>query len=373
MAKGRRASGDGSIYQRTDGRWVASAEVGLPGTKRRRRSFVRKTRESARQALLEAQRAGLVRSSSPPETSGTVKALIEEFIADRAHRVKPKTLQQYRDINRLHIAPYLGNAKVDSFTADAAARLLDHDLVRAKVSASNRRVVRVLLHAAFKMAVRRRRREYNPIEGTDPVRVPRQRMQVWTEQEARAFLEHAAGDWYEHMFVIALNTGLRPGEQVGLQWSDVDLKNNTIHIQQQIQELKGGELHYDEIKTSTGRRAIYLPKAARSALIAQRERLLSLGIQSKWCFPNTEGGASRWNNIRRRSFFPIMQAAGVRRIRPYDLRHTFATLHLSGGTPIKVVSEMLGHASVTITADVYMHVLPHMQREAAERMDRAIG
>jgi integrase len=182
--------------------------------------------------------------------------------------------------------------------------------------------------------------------------------------------------------VVALSTGLREGELLALRWRDITLPltgDGSLRVQHTL-HWRDGIMSLEEVKTDAGRRQIHLSAYASDAL--SQHRLRQLAEQSKagevWrnqdlVFCTTIGGAIHKSNFRRQSFARIVAAAGVPYIRPYDMRHTAATMLLLAGIHPKVVSEMLGHSSVMITLTVYSHVLPMIQREAAVVMNRLLG
>jgi len=169
------------------------------------------------------------------------------------------------------------------------------------------------------------------------------------------------------LYIAAVTTGLRQGELLGLQWEDVDLRSSRIAVRHTLQNDRG-KLTLENTKNSKGRR-IEIPQITLTALKAHRERLLAQGLRSSlWVFPDTKGGPMRKDNLLRR-FKAVLKSAGLPAIRFHDLRHTAATLMLLQGVHPKVVQEMLGHSSIALTLDTYSHVVPSMQREAADKID----
>jgi integrase len=175
---------------------------------------------------------------------------------------------------------------------------------------------------------------------------------------------------------------MREGELLALRWRDVALPevgDGSLRVQHTL-HWRDNVMSIEEVKTETGRRQIHLSAHATEALKQhalrqrqEREKLGPIWRDNDLVFCNTVGGAIHVSNFRRQSFAPLVKAAGVPYIRPYDMRHTAATLLLLAGIHPKVVSEMLGHSSVTITLTIYSHVLPMIQRAAAEAMNRLLG
>jgi integrase len=194
----------------------------------------------------------------------------------------------------------------------------------------------------------------------------------------RRFLEKAQGDRLEALYVLAVTCGMRLGELLALRWGDLDLENGYLMVQRTLRFSKG-TWSYTEPKTAHGRRKIILTSVACEALRRHRahqatERL-ALGpiwTNTELVFTDEVGQPLRGITVYRDRFVPLCKRADVPTIRFHDLRHTAATLLLLQGVNAKVVSEMLGHASVTITLSLYAHVLPDMQKDAAAALDRLL-
>jgi integrase len=177
---------------------------------------------------------------------------------------------------------------------------------------------------------------------------------------------------------VAVTTGLRQGEILGLKWSDLDWDTRRIHVQRQVQRRKGEGLVFCEPKSASGRRVIVLGQSTIDKLreyknIQQHERMLA---GDKWqehdlMFPSPIGKPLDPSNIVK-AYKHSLKAAGLPEIRFHDLRHSAATLMLQQGINPKIVQERLGHSDISLTLNTYSHVLPHMQEEAAEKMDELL-
>ena len=186
----------------------------------------------------------------------------------------------------------------------------------------------------------------------------------------------ARGDRLEALFVVAVTCGLRLGELLGLRWGDIDLEARRLTVRRQLQRARDGSgLVFSPTKNKKNR-TIRLGNHGIEALKAHRqrqseERRLAKGLlpESDLVFVTTQGTPLDPSNLVARSFKPLLRRAGLPDIRFHDLRHVCATLLLSQGVSVKVVQEVLGHSSVSVTMDVYSHVLPDMQEKAAAAMD----
>ncbi len=234
------------------------------------------------------------------------------------------------------------------------------------------------VHGALQQAVRWSLISRNPASAVRGPKVERPVIHPFTADQVRVLMAAASGDPLEPLYLTAVTTGMRSGELLGLQWQDVDLDAARIQVRRTLYRLNRG-WWVGEPKTSAGRRAIALTASAVDALrthrLRQAEALLAVAIRigpESLVFADRFGGPLNGFHLTERQFKPLLRRAGLPVIRFHDLRHTAATLLLAQGINPKVVAEMLGHASVKVTLDVYSHVLPTMQEEAARRLDAAL-
>jgi integrase len=196
-------------------------------------------------------------------------------------------------------------------------------------------------------------------------------MKIWTQAECARFLEVAKDNRYYPLFATALYTGLRQSELLGLRWPDVNFDSATVVVQQTL-EKSGLEPRFGTPKTAKSRRTVPLPAdlvaILRTWKAAQNTERLVLGPDYRdfgLVFTIAGGGPIQRQNLARRDFARLIAAAGVPKIRFHDLRHSHASLLLAANVNPKIVSERLGHNGIGITLDTYSHVLPTLQREAA--------
>jgi integrase len=187
----------------------------------------------------------------------------------------------------------------------------------------------------------------------------------------------AAEDRFHALWVVLLRTGMRPGEALALRWSDLSDGRLTIH--RTLVNGAGVGRVFETPKTNKSRRGVSIDKSTQAALAAHRKRQieerLRMGAEYKdqgLIFATIYGGPLNRDAISRR-FKKLVRKAGLPDLRMYDLRHSQATLMLAAGVPLKVISERLGHANISMTADIYMAVLPDMQQQAAESMERLLS
>jgi len=289
-------------------------------------------------------------------------------------KVRPKTWMGYRSLLHNHIRPALGArplAKIKPLEVQQAFQ----DMIDRGLSARTIEYTRMVLRQAFKQAIQWRLLTFNPCDGVQIPRRQRREMQALSPEQARRFLVVARGTRYGMLFELAITTGLRPSEYLALKWEDIDFERGTLSVVRSLDAMPGGGYRLEETKTRNSRRVVKLLPGVLRALLEHRQAQQRLREEAgeRWneqgfVFTNAEGGPLDGHNLSSRHLRRILKEAGLPQIRLYDLRHTAATLALSAEVPVKVVSEMLGHSSVALTLDVYSHVLPHMQEDAARRM-----
>jgi integrase len=188
------------------------------------------------------------------------------------------------------------------------------------------------------------------------------------------------GERFEALYVLAISTGMRQGELLGLRWRDIDSEGRSLRVTGSIQYVPGHGLSVSSPKTRSSRRRVMLSRIAADALDRRREAQKQERAHSgeKWedqdfVFTSRDGKPIYATNVVNRSFPKVLAAAGLPQIRFHDLRHTAASLLLGQGVHPKIVSEMLGHTSIGITLDLYSHATPAIQREATAAFDRLLG
>jgi integrase len=366
----RRGRHEGSIFQRKDGRWCATLSLGAIGERKyQRKSFYGDTKQDVLAKLLRF-RSGQPETVEREARNLTVGKFLRRWLDDAAKpKVRAKTLALYEGVVKKHIEPRLGPTPIATLSpghVQSTYAALERD------GASKRMVelVHAILHRAFHVAVRWGWMLRNPCAAVDRPRVDPKPARVLDATQVRAFLKKASKDPLHALYVLAIATGLRFGELLALRWEDVDLPERYLVVKRTMLEV-GGKLEIGEPKTPAGRRRVDLPDFAVAALKKHHKAALNRkrgGSMLVFCDRN--GGPLRQSNVTRRLFQPILTAAKVPTIRFHDLRHTAATLLVMQGVHPKVVQERLGHSRVDVTLDTYSHVLPSMQRDAADQLDR---
>jgi integrase len=295
-------------------------------------------------------------------------------------RLRYRTYEDYVSWLQRYVREPLGQRKLSELRALDIQKLYS-EMQERGLSARTVRYTHAILSSALKQAVRWGMLSRNPAELVQLPKQQRQEMRALSPLETKRFLDAVAATRHATLFQFAVTTGMRPEEYLGLQWKDLDFKAGTAIVQRVVvYRQKGGGWQFTEPKTSRSRRTIPLPVSIVRALHdhkrQQNEHRLLLGPE--WqnhdlVFCTELGTPLNLQNLTQRHFKPALRQAGLSEsVRLYDLRHTCATLLLQAGENPKVVSERLGHASITLTLDVYSHVLPDMQKAAAEKLERML-
>jgi integrase len=376
-----RANGDGDVFPRKNkaGK-ITSYRGAYVGPDGKRRYVSGKTKEEARKALRQARgdaERGLVFDADNLKLGEYLDRWLSDSVSDT---VKATTFERYEQITRLHLKPALGRVKLKALTP-AHVRGLYREKLEAGLSARTVRYIHTTLHKALKQAVMDGLIPRNATESVKPPQPSREEMCPLTPEQAKLLLKvaHETGDRLEALYVLAIHTGLRQGELLGLKWDDVDLEDGSLQVRRTLTITKNGPL-FTSPKTTGSRRSVKLTSHAIEAVRHHLERQLgeidrvgSLWSENGLMFASEMGESLNRHNLTRRSFKPLLKRAGLPQIRFHDLRHTCATLLLTRNVNPKIVSEMLGHSSIAITLDTYSHVLPNMRDQAAAAMEEALS
>jgi integrase len=373
----KRGNGEGSITRRKDGLYMARYTVET-ATGTARKTLYGKTRKEAGEKLTEAL-ANAQKGITADAGAMTVGAFIERWLEDSVRgSVRQSTYQRDESLCRIHIVPALGKKKLKNLNAADVQRFYRAKLDSGLSSATVHKL-HVILHKALGQARRWGLVPRNVADDVDLPKVHKVEVRPLTKEQARGLLETARGDRLEALYVVAVQCGLRQGELLALRWEDIDLETRTLQVRRTITR-DGGKHAVGPTKTAKGRRTVRLTQDATEALQGHLERQLVEIDKAgeKWqenglVFCTGKGTLINPTNLRRRSLTPLLQRAGLPPITFHQLRHTAATILLLKNVNPKIVSEMLGHATIAITLDTYSHVLPNMQHSAVAAMEEAFS
>lgn len=378
MAK--RGNGEGSIYQRKeDGKWVGSMTL----DNGKRKVFYGKTRKEVKEKLMKAlqeQQQGTLITAGP--------ITVEQFLTDwleNTHRrqIRPRTYERYREALYLHLIPSLGQHQLQKLTVEhlqafftqkekeglAPATIINHHSV---------------LHNALDTAVKRGLIVRNVCDLATLPRKKHYEIQSLTAEQAQTLLTTLRGHRWEALFTLALATGLRRGEILGLKWQDINMTTGTLHVRRILSRVptqtpERNHVYVEaEPKTQKSRRSVVIAPFALEVLkqhrIQQLKEKLKAGIawqDHDYVFCTSIGTCLNPNNVVA-ELKKLLVKAELPNIRFHDLRHSAATLLLTAGVHPKIVQEILGHTQISMTMDIYSHVLPGMQQEAMNKLNDAL-
>jgi integrase len=372
MAK-RRGNNEGSIYRRKDGYWVGQYGVHT-ATGLKTRYIYGKRREEVREKLAKAiaDRDGGVLVD---HQNMSVNDFFEQWLRDSVKgSVRASTHASYKRQVARYVIPALGHVKLTKLTP-AHVQHLYREMQDRGLSARTVQYTHAVLHRALKQAKRWGMVNINAAENVDRPQLKREEIRPLDRDQTRRLLEAAAGDRLRAFYVVAVSTGLRPGELLALRWSDVDLDAGKLRINRTL-----SQGHFTTPKTPRSRRKVELSNTAQAALKAHRKSQLEERMRRAafWqdqdlVFPSTVGTPLSHRNVVR-SFKALLVRAGLPAdTRLYDLRHTCATLLLNSNVHPKYVQELLGHASIAQTLDTYSHVIEGMDGGIRGVIDSALG
>jgi len=375
----------GHIRKRGRESWTVVLQVGRDPLTGKRRQLWRTVKGTKRDAEALLVRLLHERDTGIDIQPGriTLGQFLERWLDDYAsHNVAPRTFERYAGIVRKHLLPALGRIPLSKLRPQHIQAYYSEALRTGRASGrapglSARTVLHHhrLLREALQHAVRWQVIALNPTVAAEPPRPSRTEMQVLGAEGVQKLLAACKDpDLYSTIF-LAIATGLRRGELLALRWSDVDLNGRSIQVTRTLQYISGRSLLFAEPKTDRSRRRVALSEETVTVLSEHRrhqlERRLALGPayeDNGLVFPDPLGHPLPPYRVSQR-FATLVRASGLGPLRFHDLRHTSATLLLRAGVHPKVVSERLGHAGVSITLDIYSHVLPGLQEDAANLLD----
>ncbi len=366
----------GALRQRTKGSWQITIYQGyLSGKPVRYHETVKGTKENAAKRLRELE-YGIDHGIPTPSGEITVESYLRDWLQGYVKvKCSLRTYDGYRSIIENHLIPNLGHLLL---------RKLQPEMIEAfygksceKLAARTVQHHHRMLSEALKHAVRKGHIGRNPCDLAQAPSPRKRTMRTLTVAEVQTMLDGAASTPYYPIIYMAVSTGLRQAELLGLRWRDIDLEGQSLSVSQVLYK-RGGVCIFKEPKTKgSSRRVDMTPKlglflkqykAQREVLYLEQDKILGL---DDLVFASDKGKPLDPCTVTH-NFARIVRRAGLGRVRFHDLRHSFASIMLMKGAPAKVISECLGHASVAFTMDVYSHLLQGMQRDAMNLLDEAL-
>ena len=376
----RRGHGEGSVHQRADGRWVGTVELGWRAGRRQRKSVYAKTRREVTAKLREAQQRveqGLAVLDDRRLLADFLDTWLEQVVKPS---VRPRTHESYASVVDYHLIPALGHLRLNQLRPQHIQQLLA-EKTTSGLSARTVEYIWAILCRALKVAVNWNLLTRNAAEQVTPPRPIHTEITPLSIAEIHLLLDEAdASTRYGAAVTLALTTGMRRGEILGLQWDDIDMTDDPprLRVRRTLQRI-GGQLVTGEPKSTKSRRTITLPALAKQALqrhrITQAQERLVAGdewVEEDYVFATASGLPVDPRNFHR-SWHILLDKVGLDRRPLHEARHAAASLMLSYGVPLKAVQETLGHSSIQITADTYGHLMPEDADRVAHVVDKALG
>jgi integrase len=383
----RRRNREGSVLQRKDGRWigVVSTEGG------KRKVFYAATEQEVRDKLVRGLNQQLDHVAFADERLTVARWLSIWRRNVRPPTTAPKTWISYEGYVRLHLVPQLGHIRLVKLShqnvRDFISERLDGGLSECTV-----KHLRDTLRAAINQAMKDGLIHRNVASEVEPPEITPKELDVYTPEEARQLLDAVRGHRLEALFTVAIAIALRLGECIGLQWRDVDFNRRRLTVRHNLQRLRrvrrGDVVKEGEAKTERllgqpkGKKIHSLPlpavvfDALRQHQARQQEERRLAGMKwkgdDKYVFTSTVGTPLERRSLDR-IFKHLCAAAGLRQIRFHDLRHSAASILIAEGVHPKAIQELLRHASIRLTMDIYGHLFDQVQQETADKMDEVLG
>lgn len=379
------AAGVGSIRKKTVTRagkeytyWEARYTAGFDsGTgKQIQRSITGKTQKEVAQKL-KAITASIDAGTYAAPCKMTVGEWLDIWVRDYLLNLKPLTLTIYSGQVKNYLKPAFGTIRLDKLNTHAIQHFYNSLSTREENSLSAKTIKNIhgVLHKALQQAVTNGYIRQNPATACILPKVQKPELNPLEPDEIALFLQEAAKDNYQNLFTVAIFTGMRQGELLGLSWDNVDFENGVIQVKQQLQ-CKDGAYFFCTPKNGKSR-TIAPAQVVMEALLQEKHKQATARLYAGDVWNNSYNLVFTDNTgkhlVRRtvvKHFKAITKRAGISDSRFHDLRHSFAVTSLHAGDDIKTVQENLGHATAAFTLDVYGHVSEKMRRDSANRMQK---
>lgn len=363
MAK--RANGEGTISKRLDGTWEGKVSLGYDEEgKRKRKTVYGKTRQEVKGKLDALKRQ--ITDGTFSDTKLTVKDYLGQWLTEKGREVKPQTAEDYRYQLEKYVIPLIGKLELSKLTPlkvqGMCGKLADG------ISPQRANKCRRVLSGALSQAVRWQLIPRNPCDAVKPLKVTQKEMKLWTPDEAARFLDSARSHRLFALFYLAMSTGLRRGELLGLRWQDVG--ESCLYVKQSVIEQRG-RIMITTPKTEKGARRVALSPDVNEVMNQHRERQEAERQLLGTAWPDiglvfvSEVGTLLHPRNFTRTWHTLQTNAGVRKVKLHDLRHLHASMAIRSGVDPKVLADRLGHAKASFTLDVYTHLFEEQRANSA--------
>lgn len=367
----RRGNNEGCIYQRKDGLWCA--QVSLEGRRLTKYGRTQKDcREWIKQTLAKID-GGLTYEG----TQLTLERFVESWLNGKKLSRRPGTVHSYRRIAERDFLPTLGKLRLKDILPGHIKQLYANMQSEGK-GARTIQLAHMVLHCALKQAVREGILGRNPLDAIERPRVETAEFQILNEEQVRQFMIFASESPFETLYYLALTSGMRKGELLGLQWSDLDWNKCVLNVHHQLQIVPDQGYALVAPKTKAGNRHIKLGQGTMKQLDAhqKRQELLKAAAGNRWqehglIFTTGIGTYLDQTKVSR-ELKRLLKKAGLPAIRFHDLRHTSISFQLEMGISLNTVQQRAGHSKASVTSDIYGHAMEHSQDITAEKIEEMV-
>jgi integrase len=372
MTKRRRCNHEGGLYQRSNGSW--SAQVSLQGRR------ISKTFKSQREAVewIRTARNQIDLGMTYTSTKRSLAEHLTAWLENSKPVMRSRTWNHYEQLARMYVIPNIGEVVLKDLSTETLQALFSW-LIGQGVGTYTVVKIHTLLHSALKVAVDAGIISRNPASRAHPPKPANTEMKILDEGQVSQFLVYVMGHRWEALFHLAIATGMRQMELLGLKWDDLDWIQKKVKVERQLVRPDKTGVKFQGTKTRFGQRSIALGDQTINVLRGHYERQQAdrLSAGKKWVeyglmFANSRGGPIEPRNLLT-EFHQLLDRAGLPSIRFHDLRHTAASLMLNHGVAPIVVSRRLGHSKASITLDIYGHLIPSMQEGVGQLMDDLVA
>lgn len=380
MARGRAVNGNGTIRQRKDGRWEGIYTLGndLGTGKLIKKSVYGATAEEVAKKIREIT-ASIDSNTYLEPNKMPLKKWLDEWLNEYCADVKERTRNTYKSAIDTRIAPKLGAVRLCDLTTYHIQRFIN-DLGKGEKPLSPKTIKNThgVLHSALEKAKLLHCIRENPADACTLPRVEKPDIRYMAGDDLKRFLKAIRGHQFESMFLVALFTGMRQGELLGLCWDAVDLDNGIITIKRQLQLIDGS---YHMTTTKSGKARKLTPSSfVMDTLREQKKHQLLQRVAAGAAWYNPDGfvftdaiGQHIARNTLYHNYKRVLEEAGLdKNLRFHDLRHSYAVFSMESGDNFKEIQEAMGHYSTSFTMDTYEHVSPHARKASSDRQNTAI-
>jgi len=377
----KKCNGEGTIFKRKDGRWMAQTYVTLTDGARKRISITNPDRQKVMEKLgdVQAQERNHIPFS---DEDWTVGAWLDHWLADilPGKKTRQTTIATYERVIRLHIKPYIEKVKLVKLSVRDVQGMMDK-LGKAGVGVRTVHKARQALSSALGRAMREEL-IFRNVASERMIELPKydpKEKYLWSIEETRQFMAVAKNHPWHFAFVLIFTYGMRRGEALGLRWSDIDFNRETFRIRQQIQQMDN-QLQALPVKTRESQRDLPLTPHVKALLLEKaRENGIDLSknvpdyaFSAEHLITKSRVGTPVAPRNFNRALDMLIKRAGVRRITPHVSRHMEATFNKDIGTPLKDTQQILGHAHSDTTQKIYQHGSSDIQRQALTAIDELL-